>query len=253
MKPYVARFIADVRDGKASLQDNNEGGRDERAAVQGESQEALEPVAAEPGKGSAGGRRAGIDAAGGSGKRAGKDAGADGAGVQGARSGGGSAGRVHPVEAGTGGSVTAEQFEDVAGGIPPAWIPGCPVSMRTWLRTAPCVPTAMVCAAKHPGWLSSCMQVVGNQNAGSTARPAQALCRKLTFLDTASACLPTPAHQYQVASAGIQNGVLPMSALAVLLNSYRSAAVNEREKPSLPAGVFSARGHGEFGNHEDRL
>lgn len=46
----------------------------------------------------------------------------------------------------------------------------------------PCVPAEMVCAAEHFGWLSPCMQVVGNKNAGSTARPAQTLCRALTFL-----------------------------------------------------------------------
>lgn len=44
-----------------------------------------------------------------------------------------------------------------------------------------------------------------------------------------------------------------MSVLAALLNTYRSAAVSDREKPSRSAGVIYAGGHGEFGRHEDRI
>lgn len=80
MKPYVVRFIADVRDGKASLETENE-----RGTIRGDGPQALDEVVAEEGGGTESGRRLGVDPAdaGQVGRR--KGAGTDATGLPAAR------------------------------------------------------------------------------------------------------------------------------------------------------------------------
>ncbi len=106
MKPYVVRFIEDVRDGKVSYDEGKEGvSNGNNDATGSEGSEALGEVAAgaDGGTESRGDVRGGND---GSGKaRKGRNGNADGAGVPRTRSGRGRASDVHSAETGTGDRV----------------------------------------------------------------------------------------------------------------------------------------------------
>ena len=88
MKPYVVKFIQDMKDEQQS-EDNNQESSNERPTIQGNGPKALDGMAAGEGQGLEGDGQSGLDLDGGRDERTEPGAGTDGAGPQGARSGGG--------------------------------------------------------------------------------------------------------------------------------------------------------------------
>lgn len=95
MKPYVSRFVKEVRDGKVNLESSNE-----RTAIRDDGQEALGDVATQEGGAVEGGRRPGVDAADSGQAGDGASAGADATGVPATRSGGSGKGGADSAKAG---------------------------------------------------------------------------------------------------------------------------------------------------------
>ena len=101
MKPYVVRFIEDLRDGKAELPTKEAEDGQSNAGAPGA--ETLDDVAAGEGPGAAGGGQAGRGGAGGRGRRSTRNAGTGEPRVSGARSGGSGSTSVRAPAAGAGG------------------------------------------------------------------------------------------------------------------------------------------------------
>lgn len=95
MKPYVSRFVKEVRDGKVNLESSNE-----RTAIRDDGQEALGDVATQEGGAVEGGRRPGVDAADSGQAGDGASAGADATGVPATRSGGSGKGGADSAKSG---------------------------------------------------------------------------------------------------------------------------------------------------------
>ncbi|MNR96070.1 hypothetical protein D3C72_272100 [compost metagenome] len=102
MQPYVVRVIADVRDGKASLENENE-----RGTVRGDGPQALDEVVAGEGGGTESGRGLGVDPANARQVGRGTGVGTDAAGLPAVRGGRGGAERADPAETGARGGTGA--------------------------------------------------------------------------------------------------------------------------------------------------